>query len=505
MSEPELSSRPKSSEPVWKQRRASAPASYFEKASSAKERRSGVHDPSCSIPMQEHPSSLSKSLRRRLTSETDDTESRNQPTHVSRSSTQVSENSTGRNMVKQRSEAEYHEPAYQLVSALSLPTFLKTRPVLYWPQSSAEKTERRPVERGVTVKNPDTLFKEHWLKRGDTPKSEVFSARFETEDGKDEHLAVKLVLCDEETVEMTTEEEALAERSEFENLTSVNHNHIISVVGSFEEEEEFGDRRFGILLYPLAMTNLGEQLSQLSQHNESREEDQRWYSDEMAGILLSYLPCLCRTLIYLHETAMRHQDVKPSNIFIDAYGFVLLADFDIAKKHSSQQGDITNSQAVNFTRRYAPRHVTDLKPRGREWDIFSLGCVFLEIASVIMGETLLRLQQHLICGKDEPPDDWQCIDLHYNEALEKGHIDSWIEHLKQTYKTLPDQQAPVTRFTSPRAQRSDKGPNACLDEFYEQIKAMLHATLGSEGILESAWDYFNRLSDHDCQYCHPKV
>jgi serine/threonine protein kinase len=184
---------------------------------------------------------------------------------------------------------------------------------------------------------------------------------------------------------------------------------------------------------------------------------------------------------------------------------VILADFDIAKKHTSKTQDITDSKVSHLTVKYAPKRVKEQRQRGRDWDIYSLGCVFLEIATVTMGETMTNLHRHLICGDDAPQERWQEVELYYYEAVENKHVDSWIDHLKQSFRCLPQQEAPVTMFASDKVKQRFKDSESCLEEFFRQIHNMLHAKPGDQGILEEAVNCFNLLSEKDCQHCFSKV
>jgi serine/threonine protein kinase len=60
------------------------------------------------------------------------------------------------------------------------------------------------------------------------------------------------------------------------------------------------------------------------------------------------------------------------------------ADFGISKKFAADELSQT-SGLIALTRKYCSPEVYDGEPRGRAADVFSLGCVFLEIATVIQG------------------------------------------------------------------------------------------------------------------------
>jgi serine/threonine protein kinase len=87
---------------------------------------------------------------------------------------------------------------------------------------------------------------------------------------------------------------------------------------------------------------------------------------------------LCRGLAYAHEQQVIHQDIKPSNIFIDRKGIAKLADFGIAR--------IAKDASTRLTGRMPPGTLLYMSPetlRGEQptvaSDLYSLGIVFYEM------------------------------------------------------------------------------------------------------------------------------
>ncbi len=82
-------------------------------------------------------------------------------------------------------------------------------------------------------------------------------------------------------------------------------------------------------------------------------------------------------------------DIKPSNILVrytsglPTQQFkVYIADFGIARAYDDIEAAETDGPTA-FTRKYASPEVTEQRFRGLPADIFSLGCVFLEIYVVL--------------------------------------------------------------------------------------------------------------------------
>ena len=107
-------------------------------------------------------------------------------------------------------------------------------------------------------------------------------------------------------------------------------------------------------------------------------------------MVLGWFQCLASAIEYLHKTAdIRHKDIKPENILIDASGMVLITDFGISRQFRPGTTHITNDQWACSDEYASPEVMKGTKvQRGDPSDIFSLGCVFLEMASVVLGKDL---------------------------------------------------------------------------------------------------------------------
>jgi serine/threonine protein kinase len=186
-------------------------------------------------------------------------------------------------------------------------------------------------------------------------------------------LARKTIACGKQTM---TREEAIKEVS---HLTRLNHAHILSVIGTYVK-----GRYLSILLYPVADYNLEGFLKEV---RAIPQDSQRCYDMVFAG--RNFYPCLSSAVRMIHQNLTKHMDIKPQNILVrrrkkdSALVFDLyVADFGIARSYETLQDTETDEQ-TSFTKRYAAPEVVQQGTRGLSADIFSLGCVFLEILSVV--------------------------------------------------------------------------------------------------------------------------
>jgi GTPase KRas protein len=155
-------------------------------------------------------------------------------------------------------------------------------------------------------------------------------------------------------------------QNEVSILKSVRHHHVSQIHSTYSTNKEFA------IVMALAEMNLGEYL----QYNPRPTRDSPVYS---------WIGCLATAFDYLHERKIKHQDVKPTNILIRD-GQVVVADFGISRDVLTE--DTTGSIGPSAkTLMYCAPEVAasdDGFRRGRKADMFSLGCIFLEMVTALL-------------------------------------------------------------------------------------------------------------------------
>ncbi|KAF2452341.1 kinase-like domain-containing protein [Lineolata rhizophorae] len=196
------------------------------------------------------------------------------------------------------------------------------------------------------------------------------------------------------------------EKKEIEILKKLSHRHIVRLVGTYTHRQFLG-----LLLWPVALCDwatLFEDIAMFGRRsretNHPTSEDENYESartrayeitrrdmrdnvpdGELPAVvlraliffrLISSLTCICKALEYLHDQRIRHKDIKPSNILISNDG-VWLTDFG----SSTDFSELSTSRTENGggTEKYKAPEVANCEPSGRPADIFSLGCVLLEL------------------------------------------------------------------------------------------------------------------------------
>lgn len=113
-------------------------------------------------------------------------------------------------------------------------------------------------------------------------------------------------------------------------------------------------------------------------------------STDKLSLLRGFFGCLAAALNYLHEKRITHQDIKPQNILVKA-DRVLLTDFGFSRDWENLSKSTTVSD-TGKTWQYAAPEIARYEPRNTATDIWSLGCVFLEMATVLQGKPIREMQ-----------------------------------------------------------------------------------------------------------------
>lgn len=303
-----------------------------------------------------------------------------------------------------------------------------------------------------------------------------------------EAFAVKLIVKDssEEKEETNTEVKA---------MTDLRHPHVAILLGTFSTRN-----RLGILIYPAGCCDLGDLMTCISKdmrsENWNPKEPEKWddgrnvvihreYSwpfrealKDKLYLVESYFLCLCRAVHYLHERRIRHKDIKPANIIIDYSGNVILMDFGISTKFEPTASPVTVNPLTPSTSRYMPPERKHGRPRDYRSDVWSLGCVFLEMSSLLLGKDIESCQSHCshIVNRDGKNDEF-CSNI--------ASIETWIEILESADGGL--------------VMNTDEVKSAL-----PAIKSMLKQERDERPSAAGLWKTFDFPSLPQCPDCHPK-
>jgi len=185
---------------------------------------------------------------------------------------------------------------------------------------------------------------------------------------------------------------------------------------------------FGILMPVVADCNLKDYMATHHSDIQSmpaniRDNLQKWFG------------CLAVGLEFIHSNRVRHMDIKPANILIKD-DLILYSDFGISKEFKSHERTTTDGPPGPVTRLYcAPEAIGDAgSERNSKTDIFSLGCVYMEMLTVLFGKSVGEFEN------SRGPEGNRAYRMHINESLD------WLEGLQRHAESEHVQQNVMERM-----------------------------------------------------------
>ncbi|KAK4175058.1 kinase-like domain-containing protein [Triangularia setosa] len=193
-------------------------------------------------------------------------------------------------------------------------------------------------------------------------------------------------------------------REEASVMEKLDHDHIVKLVGTYCISSNLY-----LLLWPVAVCNLDCLFNDID-HLKSGEGDRediikRLYTLDLHNLSavdkrcqpnagtcpLKYLQqamgCVSRAVAYCHQEKIRHLDLKPSNILLNP-GRVYIADFGIAKDVGERDHTMTRGPAGTPKWRAPELNQVQCDWSMQAAEVYSLGLVLLNIATVIHGGDL---------------------------------------------------------------------------------------------------------------------
>ena len=163
-----------------------------------------------------------------------------------------------------------------------------------------------------------------------------------------------------------------------------SHRHIAKVHATYIK-----GRELAIILEPVADSgDLANFLQNFRDESFTLYHPDRVTRDRRAAslrILKMAFGCLASALAFIHQQTIRHKDIKPQNILIHQER-VMYTDFGLSYDYADIGRSTTSGNPQGFTRRYCAPEVAKGESRNSKSDIFSLGCVFIEICLALVND-----------------------------------------------------------------------------------------------------------------------
>ncbi|KAK5600366.1 hypothetical protein CRENBAI_025249 [Crenichthys baileyi] len=140
----------------------------------------------------------------------------------------------------------------------------------------------------------------------------------------------------------------------------------------------------------------------LAQHfNSLKDKQQKFTEDRIWNIFIQ----MCLALRYLHkEKRIVHRDLSPNNIMLGEKDKVTITDFGLAKQ-KQENSELTS---VVGTILYSCPEVVQNKPYGEKADIWALGCILYQMATLqppFYSSNMLSLASMIVEGVYEPVEE----------------------------------------------------------------------------------------------------
>ncbi|EME43643.1 hypothetical protein DOTSEDRAFT_72865 [Dothistroma septosporum NZE10] len=217
----------------------------------------------------------------------------------------------------------------------------------------------------------------------------------------EETYARKIVLRDR-----TNKSQRARYLKEIKIMQSLAHRNIARF------EAAYCDRTaFNILMSPVADGDLRQFLNDPEEFKTKQPHLPQWFLS------------LANALAYMHSKNFRHKDIKPANILISDND-VLLTDFGTSL-HLSKSTSTTTGSGAFLTPKYSAPEVAAQEDRGLPADIFSLGCVFVEMIAIVTMSSLDMF--HSVIGL---ADEFKENGSNYNQCIPQLQI--WLRSLAET-------------------------------------------------------------------------
>lgn len=236
-------------------------------------------------------------------------------------------------------------------------------------------------------------------------------------------------------------------------LMRLDHIHMVKMVGTYKHQQSLGRVEVGLLTWPVAVCDLAAFLKDTDHVTGLNEnaagqlplEDQQKQKQRLQALgidpskpegvmnamttrMCQSFGCLASAVAYLHSREVKHKDIKPANILIYR-DTIRLTDFGTSRDFSEQGMSATDNGGARGTAKYFSPETATWSSPGRPADIFSLGCVFLEMLYSVLPTVSLSKLDELRPEADSSGRSYQANLAHINKWSDTGSPSRFALHL----------------------------------------------------------------------------
>ena len=190
-------------------------------------------------------------------------------------------------------------------------------------------------------------------------------------------------------------------KEEIESLQRLRESvswHVVLLIGHYTEPANEGR----LVLSPLADCTLEDYLSQAPTPGRKLTV-MRWFG------------CLAGALMDIHQQNIKHKDIKTENMLVHGDN-IIITDFGISKRFTGRSTSLGDSPG---SATYMAPEVINKDRRGRQQDIWSLICCFIEMLSFISDVAISDFRKW--CN----PTEWR---FSFNNDYDR--VVAWLNHLR---------------------------------------------------------------------------
>ncbi|KAI3398326.1 hypothetical protein diail_9549 [Diaporthe ilicicola] len=196
--------------------------------------------------------------------------------------------------------------------------------------------------------------------------------------------------------------------SELKHLKRLRHRHLVKIIASYTDLEYIS-----YVMEPVAELDLERFLAM-----------PRAISPEQQSVLRRFYGCLASAVNYLHQSKIRHRDITARNILM-YQDEVYVSDFGSAYNWSNRSASATRHHYTPVSPDYQAPEIATREERDSKSDMFSLGVVFLEMTTKLLGRSITELKHVITMNAKKHSSDQPYVYANLPVVL------TWLDELRK--------------------------------------------------------------------------